>query len=613
MFRRSRFEFADTYSHFGTIPTSTKISATAALVTRGRIWVAITDQNKLNFVASAPLDGRNLLSPDSWVLEQPNAAGSLVTSLAVVGGTLYAGTTTGMSMRDSAGWSVVSAFQGRSIEALTSSVDHLLLATSLGEVFSLDKLGAVQQVGSAITNSVTSLTTDTQGNPVAGVLNGGILTVGSGWVSHYPNGPNSNEFISVAVDPNGVVWGATGSTHGSGINRFDGSSWTSFTTQNSVVPSNDMYRVSVTPDGSAWGSSWGRGTVEFPGGRTVLDSAHIFNTNVGMVGLLNDLSFIVPANVVADGQGNTWLSVLLSATLNGLMVRRPDLSWKPVPVIYNGKKITNIGYSSIDKALAVDGSDNLWLVSQDGVYSGVIGLNNGGRVDSLAPYFINQSSGLPSNNVSTIVIDRDNMLWVGTDHGIAILADLANPLASDAILAYKPLLGTTVTSIAVDPLNQKWVGTNAGVVLLSPDGTDTLANFTAANTNGRLTSDNVLSIAIDAHSGTIYFGTSNGLVSLTTAFAAPSESAGRLLVYPNPFRVPSDIPLTIDGLARDSQIKILSIDGSLVRSLTTPGGRIGFWDGRNESGTVVASGIYLVIGYTDDGSAVTGKVAVLRK
>jgi len=102
-------------------------------------------------------------------------------------------------------------------------------------------------------------------------------------------------------------------------------------------------------------------------------------------------------------------------------------------------------------------------------------------------------------------------------------------------------------------------------------------------------------------------------VSLTTAFAAPSESAGRLLVYPNPFRVPSDIPLTIDGLARDSQIKILSIDGSLVRSLTTPGGRIGFWDGRNESGTVVASGIYLVIGYTDDGSAVTGKVAVLRK
>ena len=56
------------------------------------------------------------------------------------------------------------------------------------------------------------------------------------------------------------------------------------------------------------------------------------------------------------------------------------------------------------------------------------------------------------------------------------------------------------------------------------------------------------------------------------------------MIYPNPFRVPAASPLTIDGLVEDSRLKILSSDGSLVRDLATPGGRIGFWDGKDDEG-----------------------------
>jgi flagellar hook assembly protein FlgD len=87
-----------------------------------------------------------------------------------------------------------------------------------------------------------------------------------------------------------------------------------------------------------------------------------------------------------------------------------------------------------------------------------------------------------------------------------------------------------------------------------------------------------------------------------------------LFVAPNPFSVPAEFELKIDGLARNSSIKILSVDGRLVRSFSSPGGRIAHWDGRDEAGRHVASGVYIVVGYSEDGSEVgKAKVTVIRR
>jgi flagellar hook assembly protein FlgD len=67
-------------------------------------------------------------------------------------------------------------------------------------------------------------------------------------------------------------------------------------------------------------------------------------------------------------------------------------------------------------------------------------------------------------------------------------------------------------------------------------------------------------------------------------------------------------------LVKDSKIKILTISGRLVRQFETPGGRVAYWDGRDDSGRLVASGIYLIVAYDTEGNNVTtGKVAVLRQ
>jgi len=474
--------------------------------------------------------------------------------------------------------------------------------------------GSSSPFGPALANPPTALTSapGTIPSPVVGTAGGGIASYGgNAWAAHIPNGPNSNEFTSVVVDQKGTVWGASGPANGSGLYRFDGTSWTSYTKANSLLPVDEYYRVSVACDGSVWGSSWGTGMVEFPGGGTTLDAAHIFNTNVGMVGISNNPQFIVGSNVACDGQGNTWVSVLGAIDKNILAVRTPDHVWHHLPIIYNGVKISNLVEFAVDHALAVDGLDNLWAVVRDPAFRGIVCLRNGGALDSTTNVLLSSANGLPSDAVNTVVVDKDNTVWIGTDLGIGIVLDPSNPAGS--LAAYKPLLGETINTIAVDALNQKWVGTPEGVVLLSPDGTQVITSYTVETTNGRLIDNGIQCIATDPKNGTVYFASASGLASLYTTGAAPSESDAGFKVYPNPFRVPASTTLTIDGLLASSKIKILTTNGSLVRDLSTDGGRIGFWDGKDNQGNIVSSGVYFIVGYTDDGNTVRGKVVVLRR
>jgi flagellar hook assembly protein FlgD len=64
----------------------------------------------------------------------------------------------------------------------------------------------------------------------------------------------------------------------------------------------------------------------------------------------------------------------------------------------------------------------------------------------------------------------------------------------------------------------------------------------------------------------------------------------------------------------DSEIKVLTINGTLVTQFFSPGGRTAYWDGKDDNGELVSTGIYLIVAFDSEGnSVVTGKVAVLRE
>ncbi len=616
IFRLETMEFGDTFEKFGAGTASVHFAVPSAALFGGNIWACITDGQTINRIAVASLSTPNLLPPESWTLEIIGTPGEIPQTLETFSGSLYAGTTAGLYVRDASGWSPVGqqVLGGQSIVGLARGSTRLTIATATGSLYSLDASGTLTQTAAGAAFPITSVALDQNGNPLTGSSGGGILRFDGAWTSLAPNGPYSNQFISLAVDPDGVVWCASGAAGSNGFYRFDGKEWESFTTATSPLLSNDYYHASVDCDGSAWLSSFGRGLVEIPFRSDRVDSSHIYYTNVGMAGLPNDPLFVVPGNVVCDGRGNHWSTIIGPVDRRPLVVRTASGQWLTLPCIVNGARVQYLTDTAPDRELAIDAYDNLWAIVREQSARGVMTLNNRGDIDSVSAILLTSADGLPSNDIRTIVIDRENDLWVGTDKGIGIILDLQNPRGQGGIAAYAPLPGLVINSIAVDALNQKWVGTNEGVVLLTADGTQVLANYTVENTQGKLIDDDVKSIGVDEKSGTMYFGTLVGLSSLTTTAAAPKTDFDVIKVYPNPFRGPSDQPLTIDGLVENSSLKVLTSDGRLVRDLKTPGGRIGFWDGKDSAGRDVASGIYIIVAYNEDGSKVAnGKVAVLRK
>jgi flagellar hook assembly protein FlgD len=90
--------------------------------------------------------------------------------------------------------------------------------------------------------------------------------------------------------------------------------------------------------------------------------------------------------------------------------------------------------------------------------------------------------------------------------------------------------------------------------------------------------------------------------------------------YPNPFNPETWIPFKLSKAAADVTIKIYNISGQLVRTLDvgqlksgsyTTRERAAYWDGKNEFGERVASGVYLYSIKADSFSS-TRKMVILK-
>lgn len=613
MYNARDFLFGDTYTKFGTL-SGVRVSVTDAAVFQDSIWAVVSDGLSTHRVAVAALANPNRLPAEAWELRVVGSTTVRPTVLSVFQGVLYAGSTTGLYSLSGSQWVAVAGFLGVNVVSLDASGQDLLVCSPTS-VYSLTNPGDVQQFP-LLPSTGLSVTADETGAPVVGSVQG-LLTLETNWVSHAPNGPASNQFVSVTVDLDGNVWSATGiSGGGKGISRYDGSTWKSFTVANSALPTNDYYKVSVGCNGSVWASSWGWGVLEILRGADAVDTSLIYSTNVGMVGITGATDYVVVSDVVCDPSGNEWMSINSSAGGNIMAIRHGDgETWTTQPLLVGASRVSTLWFSQPpDRILAVDAFGNLWGASRDLTYKGVFTLANQGAIEQDVSSLLTEQNGLPSSEITTVVVDKDNDIWVGTERGIGIILDPNDPDRPGAIALYKPLNGLVVNTIAVDALNRKWVGTPDGAILLSPDGIQQIESYTVESTGGKLISNDIRSIAIDSRTGVVYFGTLEGLSGLTTAAADPVAEFDELTISPNPFLLPSTSQLLIDGLVESSTVKILGIDGTLVREIASPGGRVGFWDGKDKNGNEVGSGVYIIVAYSVDGSRVAkGKVAVVRR
>jgi ligand-binding sensor domain-containing protein len=271
--------------------------------------------------------------------------------------------------------------------------------------------------------------------------------------------------------------------------------------------------------------------------------------------------------------------------------------------------------------LAIDGNGTKWLGADFGLgdLNGLFYYNDRGTVADKSDDVwgnLKQDNGLPDNNVTSIKIDPDGLIWVGTTSGLTTLLNPMSVVINNQppdFQSIKLLSNVRISAIAIDVLNRKWIGTSdQGVFLLSPDGTRLLEHYTTSNSP--LVNNQIYSILAVDTTGDVYIGTANGMSRISTAAVESPVGGGQITVAPQPFRLPSGEPLRIAGLPGNATVKILTLTGGLVRQVPAPGGGVAFWDGTDERGEYAPSGVYIVAAESNDGGGtVVGKVAVIRQ
>jgi len=429
-----------------------------------------------------------------------------------------------------------------------------------------------------------------------------------------PNGPSANQFANMAVDNNGNLWIATGKDGtGKGFMRFDGKVWNNFDrTNNPVLLNNDYYSVYSGVDGKIYFGNWGSGFAR-------INNSNITRfdvSNTPMVGIPIDTNFLVITGFANDSKNNLWILNHWAGDGNHLSVLAPDSSWYLFKVPAGQGRIINKLQN-----LVIDQYDTKWFVSLDASsLKGLFYFNenktfNNANDDKSG--LITETTRLNSTDISDIKVDKRGDIWVGSSRGMNVISNTSTILNLTTpqlrITSVFSLRQQSIKAIAVDPLNQKWVATTEGLLLVNSDGSRVLATLNSRNSP--LLDDRIESLTIDEKTGRVYVGTFLGLNVFETPAIKPKEKFEGLFVYPNPFIITDGAQLiTIDGLVRDSEIKILSSSGKLIRKLETPGGRVAFWDGRDDNRDLVSSGIYLIVASDRDGNNVeVGKVAVLKK
>ena len=335
-------------------------------------------------------------------------------------------------------------------------------------------------------------------------------------------------------------------------------------------------------------------------------------------------SYVLIEGIAFDKEGNLWMVQSLTPG-NSIVELTKDGQWvsHPQSLLMGG----TISHSQLQQ-LTIDSRGLLWMVNNH--YEQPSFYCYDPNADAITTYMtrlVNQDGSTASEMYypRCLAEDLDGNIWIGTAEGPYLIeAERVNTEIEYATQVKVPrndgtnyadylLAGVDICAIAIDGGNRKWFGSRgSGVYLISDDNMEQLEHFTTANSP--LISDNIESIAINHETGEVFFGTDQGLCSYMSdaTEAAIDMVKNDVYAYPNPVVSGYDGLITVVGLSRDADVKILTANGVLVAEGRSNGGTF-TWDGRNRQGHRVASGIYMVAAATSEGKkGVVCKIAVIR-
>lgn len=340
----------------------------------------------------------------------------------------------------------------------------------------------------------------------------------------------------------GYLWVGTDN----GLYRYDGSTFQGFGHAEGLEDT-EIRSVAEAPNGDLW--------VATQGGMARRSGAGFQRVDVGVKGLFLAVAFDDAGHLylehtsgilrgAPDGRGDYQFTRIVSGSVGGMLVRGEDLWFRRDGDLWRlrGDSLDRVGSpaglpSDLWGAIAFDAAGNLWVRSHSHLYerpkdesrfvdrsagipdaqairlfadlhgrlfvstvAGVVIFDGPKRID------LDPAHGLPSDVVGSVLVDRQESLWIGMRGG-----GLLRRLGQGQWVSWRKsdgLLNDSVWSILHDHANRLWAGTSGGLSIFAPDGK---LEHTYSSRNG-LAGDDVFAVTANK-AGDVFAGTAPAGVS----------------------------------------------------------------------------------------------------
>lgn len=446
-----------------------------------------------------------------------------------------------------------------------------------------------------------------------------------------PDGPKYNYFHDLKIR-NNILYTAGGlfgfdETYRPGTIQAlsDDGQWTVFQDDIATITGHqylDINCVDVDPRNPQRVFACGRtGMYEFTNGKFTAE--YSCDNSPLQAAFNNDKNYVILNSLVFDADGNLWTTNSISPSTS-LFCLTAGGEW----INHHKQQLMMDQTTSMENMMGMmfDSRGILWFVNNYHRKTALISYHPATDEVHVYERFYNQDgSPVTIQRVRCVTEDAEGNIWVGTDAGPLMLepsqigsdnptfTQVKVPRNDGTNYADYLLASVDIRAITVDAANRKWFGTDGnGVYLVSSDNINEVHHFTRANSP--LLSDYIEAIAVNHNSGSVYFATTQGLCSFAGDATATADemTSDNVYAYPNPVRPDYQGPITIVGLSYNADIKITTVNGTLVASGRSNGGSF-TWDGTDGKGKRVASGIYMVHTATQDGKKGTVcKIAIVN-
>lgn len=315
------------------------------------------------------------------------------------------------------------AFAGNDVWIGTRPYKVFVEATSTSAAHWVDEGGGVALLSEGAWKTYTrddSDLTDNRINAVAVGPDGRVwFATPSGLVVRNPtedtwrtykthDGLEANSVRDVTVDASGRVWAVTyesETTPVGALNMLEGDTWTTYTDEDGLS-SKVLWAVLADSQGRIWvgGGPWCKPTSGCEGGGLTQyhpadDSWQLYRMS-GSYLVSNQIT-----DVAVGNDGTLWVATQGS----GLSMRDTNGQWHLFT-----KENSDLA-SNLVRSLAIDADGNVWIGTEQYVENsqwtgGGLNVYRAGEWST----YDKDNSGLPANEVLTIKIDADGLVWIGT-------------------------------------------------------------------------------------------------------------------------------------------------------------------------------------------------------